>query len=212
MAKKPRNSQPEETKAPRSGKGRKNGATNISSAASGSVVNGTLEDEVLDRVRNYVPLTEPAATALAMQESPEGEALYRDLKGMEMEAMADPDPEDAGLLDLPPEDEIEALPIAPPVRNHSRKQNPGDDQDEVVPVPVRPTGRRTASFSLDDDEEPEYDEDGRPIIDLDHLASVDPGFVTDPVRLYLREISHAPLDRKSTRLNSSHLVISYAVF
>src|SRR5687768_8965564 len=110
MAKKPRNNQPAEKKAPRSGKGSKNGATSISSAASGSVINGTLEDEVLDRARNYVPLAEPAATALAMQESPEGEALYQDLKGMEMESLANPDPEDGALLELPPEDEIEALP------------------------------------------------------------------------------------------------------
>src|SRR2546422_7346283 len=34
----------------------------------------------------------------------------------------------------------------------------------------------------------------------------------DPVRLYLKEIGKVPLDRKSTRLNSSHGYISYAVF
>jgi RNA polymerase primary sigma factor len=205
--KKPRNRQPDEAKAPRMGKGSENGAASVRSNASGSVINGTLEDEVLDRARNYVPLAEPAATALAMQESAEGEALYQDLKGMEMEAMVDPDPEDAELFEMPIAEEGEALTIAVPARNRSREMSEGEEQDEAVPVPVRAMGRRTADFSFDDeDEEPEYDDDGRPVIDLDHLASVDPSFITDPVRLYLREISHAPLLKGEQELDLAHRI------
>src|SRR5438034_3210706 len=59
------------------------------------------------------------------------------------------------------------------------------------------------------------DEDGEPVAEdvaLDLSAGeFDKG--ADPVRLYMREMGRVPLlDRKSTRLNSSHTVISYAVF
>src|SRR2546426_6430491 len=44
-------------------------------------------------------------------------------------------------------------------------------------------------------------------VDLDRFQVVDA-----LLRLLLRELGIDPGDRKSTRLNSSHLVISYAVF
>src|SRR5207253_10382580 len=37
-------------------------------------------------------------------------------------------------------------------------------------------------------------------------------FSVDTTQHYLQEIGTRPLDRKSTRLNSSHVAISYAVF
>src|SRR5438270_6724572 len=80
------------------------------SGPSNSIMNNTDENPVLDRERDYVPAPEPAATAIALAESREGEGLYRDIKGMEMEAQGNPDPEDA-LLEIPPDDEIGALPI-----------------------------------------------------------------------------------------------------
>jgi DNA-directed RNA polymerase sigma subunit (sigma70/sigma32) len=190
-------------------KGRENGASNLSASPANSVVNGTLEDELLDRARDYVPLAEPAATAFALGESVEGEHLYQDLKAMEMESMADPDPQDAALQDLPAPDEMEALPIATngPVRGTNGKRLV-DEEDEAVPVPARPSGRKRTSYALsdDEDEEPEIDEEGRPVIDLDHLAAVDPTSVTDPVRLYLREISHAPLLKGEQELDLAHRI------
>ena len=204
--KKSKSNEPEETEPPSSTKKNKIGATGSGASNAGPVINDMLEDEVTDRARNYTPLDEPAATARAIEESPEGEALYREMKVMEMEAIANPDPEDGELLELPPE-EADALRIAKPTRNPSRSA-PGDE-DDVVPVPVRPTGRRSGSFSLDDeDEEPDYDDDGRPIVDLEQLAAVDPTFVTDPVRLYLREISHAPLLKGEQELDLAHRIAS----
>src|SRR3712207_8354390 len=53
------------------------------------------------------------------------------------------------------------------------------------------------------------------VVCSDCLRDFDNGFrtgmVVGNVRLY-DELAHAPLDRKSTRLNSSHANISYAVF
>ncbi len=159
-----------------------------------SFANGTVEDDVLDRARDYVPLAEPAATAVALAESREGEALYRDLKGMEYEAAASPDPEDTALaLDIAVE--LDSLPIEDPAQPAVLVPLEDENEAKAVRVPAIPASRKTR-FAVDEelwDEEPEIDDDGHPVVDLDHLATVDPGFVTDPARLYLREISLAPL-------------------
>jgi RNA polymerase primary sigma factor len=160
-----------------------------------SYANGTVEDAVLDRARDYVPLAEPAATAVALAESPEGEALYRDLKAMEYEATASPDPEDTALaLDIAVE--LDSLPIEDPAQPPVLVPLEDENEAKAVRVPAIPVSRKprfAVDEDLDKDEEPEIDDDGHPVIDLDHLANVDPGFVTDPARLYLREISLAPL-------------------
>jgi RNA polymerase primary sigma factor len=164
-----------------------------------------MEDELLDKARNYVPLAEPAATALALQESREGEKLYQGLKSMEVEALADPDPEDVELTEVLGADEVEALPIATARAEVGGRRGKNDD-DEPVNVPLRPAmgGRRRASFSLDDDDDDEIEEN--PAADIDNLTNVDPTFVTDPVRLYLREISHAPLLKGEQELELAHRI------
>src|SRR2546423_1286978 len=48
----------------------------------------------LDPALDFEPLLEPAGSALAMAESPEGEHLYREIKTMEYESLQHPDPED----------------------------------------------------------------------------------------------------------------------
>ena len=197
------------TSRPHARKGSKRGASGVTASPRDSIVNGTLDDEVLDRARNYVPLSEPAATAIALQESPEGEALYRDLKALEMESLADPDPEDASLADMPSVGEVEALPIASvlPAPTQRIKRVDGDEEAVPVPVPTRPASRRQSAYDFNDaDEEPEYDDEGRPVVDLERLSNVDPSVVTDPVRLYLREISHAPLLKGEQEMALAHRI------
>ncbi len=108
---------------------------------------------------SYIPEEEPAATAQAQQDSPEGEHLYQEIKELEREANENPDPEDAR-MNVIAADETDT-PRGPLL--HANDMDPTDTADE-------------------DD-----------LTDLDKLAQTDPGFVTDPVRLYLREISRAPL-------------------
>lgn len=135
---------------------------------------------------------EPAATAKAIADSPEGEKLYQDIKAMEHESLENPDAEDI-VLEMPAE-EVEALPITSAIERLAKvsKQEEGD----LVPapkVPLRPAAsRRRTTISLDDDDDDD-DEEESLVSSIDALADLDPGFVTDPVRLYLREISHAPL-------------------
>jgi RNA polymerase primary sigma factor len=164
-----------------------------------------MEDALLDQARNYVPLAEPAGTAFALQESREGEKLFQDLKLMEVESLADPDPEDVELTEVLSADEVEALPIATARAEVGGRHRKTDD-DEPVNVPLRPVmgGRRRASFSLDDDDDDEIEEN--PAADIENLTSVDPTFVTDPVRLYLREISHAPLLKGEQELELAHRI------
>lgn len=108
---------------------------------------------------SYVPEEEPAATEQAQQDSPEGERLYQEIKGLERESAENPDPEDA-LLNVRAADETD-----------TRKR------------PVLSVNDPDVTETADKDD----------LTDLDRLAQADPGFVTDPVRLYLREISRAPL-------------------
>lgn len=183
----------------------------VTDSPAASYANGTVEDEILDRARDYKPLSEPAATAVALAESPEGEALYRDLKAMEYEAATSPDPEDTAMA-LGVAEELDSLPIEDP--DQAPVLVPVDDGEEerAVPVPSMSAGRRAHRDDGDldgidgDDEEPEYDENGHPVVDLDHLSNVDPGFVTDPARLYLREISHAPLLKGEQELELAHQI------
>jgi RNA polymerase primary sigma factor len=160
------------------------------------------QDELAIRSEfGYVSREEPAATAIALQDSPEGERLYRDLKAMESESIQDPDPEDA-LLDMAvmagAATDVEALPISD-VSHMGAMAVAGENNEEEHPkalhaVSARP--RRTAD-AFEEEEEAEEEVSN----DLDALAKLDPGFVTDPVRLYLREISHAPLLKADQELD-----------
>jgi RNA polymerase primary sigma factor len=151
---------------------------------------------------DYPP--EPAATAIAMAANPEGEKLYQEIKKMELEALEHPDPED--LIELPPEDVIELPiegvaeeePVPATVAAAVNGDGAGEDEETeelLLEVPVRPRARRRSVLAFEEEEleEPELEDTEDLVADLDELAKVDPGFVTDPVRLYLREISHAPL-------------------
>ena len=155
-------------------------------------INEDVADVMFGAAPGYTPPAEPAATAIAMQESPEGEKLYRELKQMEIESIEEPDAEDS-LLDMAiASDDLHELPIEDadnvPTPTIRMEREGYDEEMPRARVPLRPG--RTA---LDIDDEEEEDDSHNVEGDLDNLAKVDPGFVTDPVRLYLREISHAPL-------------------
>jgi RNA polymerase primary sigma factor len=122
------------------------------------------EEIALVEKYSYVPMDEPSATEVARQESPEGERLYQDLKEMEREALVNPDPQDALL----------GMAVSANAADGKRAM----DAEMVLPA---------------EDHDLEIAPDENVLTDLDRLAGLDPGFVTDPVRLYLREISHAPL-------------------
>jgi RNA polymerase primary sigma factor len=108
---------------------------------------------------------EAEATARAESESPEGEALYQEIKRMEERATAAPDGDDPPADPAPlPDDAL-----------HLAAGAPGGNG--VTPA---------ARAEEDDDEDEDWTRD-------DELIGVDPAYVTDPVRLYLREISRAPL-------------------
>ena len=164
------------------------------------------DDTRLDPALDFSQLPEPAATRVALSESPEGEHLYRELKEMEMEAMQDPDPEDL-LVQSPLADaEAEADELAPVVSD-GLKLVP-DDDDASLPIPAAISayrGRAPRSIEPEDEEEEEF-EDEDVMVDLDRLAQLDPTFVTDPVRLYLREISKAPLLKAEQELDLAHKI------
>jgi len=135
---------------------------------------------------------EPAATAKALADSPEGEVLYQDIKEMEHESLTNPDIENV-LLEMPATEDVEALPIATTIERLAKVSKESEDDHVPAPkVPLRPASRRRTVLSLDGDDEDD-DEEESLVTSIDALADLDPGFVTDPVRLYLREISHAPL-------------------
>jgi RNA polymerase primary sigma factor len=106
------------------------------------------------------------ATARAEAESPEGEALYQEIKQMEAQAALAPDPAEPLPDPAPLADDALHLATGAPAANGSGPGVPRDEDDE--------------------DEADEWDND-------EDLTGVDPAYVTDPVRLYLREISRAPL-------------------
>jgi RNA polymerase primary sigma factor len=109
---------------------------------------------------------EAEATARAEAESPEGEALYQEIKRMEEQATTAPG-------DAPPPDPA-------PLPDDALHQAAG-----------APTGNGTAPVAHADDDDDDDEDEGW--TNDDELIGVDPAYVTDPVRLYLREISRAPL-------------------
>ncbi|MFL5731872.1 MAG: RNA polymerase sigma factor RpoD/SigA [Chloroflexia bacterium] len=171
----------------------------------------TLDIADLDPTLVYEPLPEPAGSAVAMAESPEGEHLYREIKNMEYEALQNPDPQDiltqTPLGDDAPPDIPELLPIADPPLNI----DPGEDEASSEPVGSAAARNGLAVRHLvparEEDEEEEPDDlDDDDYNNLDRLAQIDPAFVTDPVRLYLREISKAPLLKSDQELELAHKI------
>jgi len=149
---------------------------------------------------------EPAATVKAMQDSPEGEHLYREIKSMEFESMQDPDPEDTVVQTPLAEIEEEVHQLLPITPTGALKLPVDEDvQGADDPPAVARAPRRAMRSHLDDDDDFVVDE-SELITDIDHLASIDPGFVTDPVRLYLREISKAPLLKGEQELDLAHKI------
>jgi RNA polymerase primary sigma factor len=185
---------PEEQASGAKSSGRSKGAraTNANGSSQRAKINDEVAEVMFGPAPGYEPPAEPAATAIAMQESPEGEKLYREIKQMEIDSIEDPDAEDSLLDAAIATGAIEALPIDDPEADTARTiRMDREDYDADSPrvrVPLRP-GRTALDISEEDDEDASPDVE----VDLDHLAKADPTFVTDPVRLYLREISHAPL-------------------
>lgn len=166
-------------------------------------MNGDVEDLLFGSVPGYMPPAEPAATAIAMRDSAEGEALYHDLKEMEFEAIEHPDPEDA-VLDLAGAEGIDSLSIQEPILPQATVRLPEEEASDSVPVsrvPLRSAARRTALDIEEDDDDESLDSHERLTGQIENLSKMDPGFVTDPVRLYLREISHAPLLKSDQELD-----------
>jgi len=108
---------------------------------------------------------EAEATARAEAESPEGEALFQELKRLEALTGSNGTPLLSALDATPVPEEVADLADSGPAL--------------ATPAPAAPA----ADADADEDDNWEGDEN----------AGVDPSFVTDPVRLYLREISRAPL-------------------
>lgn len=165
-------------------------------------MNGDVEDLLFGPVPGYMPPAEPAATAIAMRDSAEGEALYHDLKEMEFEAIEHPDPEDA-VLDLAGAEGIDSLSIQGPILPQATVRLPEEDTSDNPPVsrvPLRSAARRTA-LDIEEEEDEDLDSHEHLTGQIENLSKMDPGFVTDPVRLYLREISHAPLLKSDQELD-----------
>ncbi len=166
-------------------------------------------DKVLISKYAYVPALEPAATAIAMKESPEGENLYQEIKQMEFESQLDPDPEDER-LEMAAADDFPELPADDSLGTISHltvtpgNEANGEHLDAALARISKPERNGKAHYQAED---LEIDED--PLTDLDRLAHEDPGFVTDPVRLYLREISHAPLLKSDQELELAHQIAKW---
>ncbi len=155
-------------------------STRIRQKGGGAHTNGSRlsqEEIALVEKYTYVPMDEPSATEVAREESPEGEQLYQELKEMEQEALESPDPEDARL--------------GAAVNASASKKNGARDGDARL---------------MAEDHDLENSTDDNMLTDIDRLANVDPGFVTDPVRLYLREISQAPLLKSDQELELAHKI------
>src|SRR5438270_5159328 len=102
--------------------GAQNGNKNLTGKHNDLSLFGTLmspspEEADLDPALNYQPLPEPAASAKAIAESPEGDHLYQDIKSMEYEALQQPDPDDVL------------------VQTSITEEIPGD-MEALLPVPV----------------------------------------------------------------------------
>ncbi len=108
---------------------------------------------------------EAEATARADAESHEGEVLYQEIKRMEALAAASPDP---------------AVPLADPA--------PLPDDALHLAAAAAPSNESVPAPPADDD-----DDDDEGWDNAAEVAGIDPTYVTDPVRLYLREISRTTL-------------------
>ncbi len=119
--------------------------------------------------------------ARAVAESPEGEVLFQELKRMETEAATGADL--LNLIESPlPGLSAEADLGLPVEDERSLPAVSGRRPSTARPLPVAPIIEGD-----EEDEEPAWvDEEAA-------MRQVDPAYVTDPVRLYLREISRAPL-------------------
>jgi len=134
---------------------------------------------------------------------------------MEYESLQNPDPEDVlaqpPLTDDPPGEIPELLPIADRPLGIVPDQPEGASPDSA-PAVLNHNGFTPSRFSASDRDDDETDEDDvadefdDDYSDLDRLAQLDPAFVTDPVRLYLREISKAPLLKGEQELDLAHKI------
>lgn len=159
-------------------------------------INEVVADLMFGPAPGYTPPAEPAATAKAQQEDPEGEHLYRELKRMELESIENPDLEDT-LLDAAVA--AEGLDVAAPPIEGRTPLTPAISVARTAGRPAPRVSARAGRASYrrdndeDEDEDVELESHEQLAGHLDELSRADPSFVTDPVRLYLREISHAPL-------------------
>jgi len=159
-----------------------------------------------DFAMNYNSGPEPAATAEALKASAEGEHLYQELKKMEVESLVDPDPEDAAVQGALP-DEVPDVDLLLPLAEEPLKITTDENENERPVRVSAPRGRRARANVLDDEDEEDEDRLAADhLADIDRLASLDPTFVTDPVRLYLREISKAPLLKSDQELDLAHKI------
>ena len=143
-----------------------------------------------------------------MKDSPEGEHLYREIKEMEMEALSNPDPEDAP-VELAMAEDMAELPIAddePERVIRVEAEGSEDDPPGRKVVAAASNGRRGRHPAHGEDEDEDDEEGGDFLSDLDRLASMDPTFVNDPVRMYLREISHATLLKSDQEMELAHQI------
>ena len=214
QTRKARNGKEESAGAEGSGSNRRGASTNEKSGATAGGARRTGEKSETEQLTNeergwlatigYIPMAEPAATAQAMKDSPEGEHLYREIKEMEMEALSSPDPEDAP-VELAMAEDLAELPIsddAPERVIHVEAEGSEDDPPARKVITAANNGKRSHADEEDDDE----DGGGDFLSDLDRLASLDPTFVNDPVRMYLREISHAPLLKSEQEMELAHQI------
>src|SRR5690625_1409460 len=97
------------------------------------------------------------------------------------------------------------------------------DESPVTVTAIFDIGKTNKKFLLFDQDfrvvfrqiitlEPAVDDDGDPCEDLDRLTDWIHQMLDKISRDHRFNIRHLNLDRKSTRLNSSHVAISYAVF
>jgi RNA polymerase primary sigma factor len=203
----PRNKKSESNEAKRSGSALENMHHDITPF--GTLAGPSSNEGELDPALDYEPLPEPAGSAVAMADSPEGEHLYREIKNMEYESLQHPDPEDL-LVQQPlagdmPGEVPELLPIDRPLNIRP------DDEDPPLPeqgsTARRHNGAHTPRLAIrEEEDEDEASEDFEDYADIDRLAQIDPTFVTDPVRLYLREISKAPLLKSDQELELAHKI------
>src|SRR5438067_1551069 len=120
-------------------------------------LNGSGGPDEVDELLDYEHPPEPAATAIALEDNPEAEHLYQDVKAMELEAMQDPDPEDV-LGQAPLEEDIEEL--IPPARSPSDPfHEVGDDAALAVPEEAVAALRRSRMPRQASDEEMALEEE-----------------------------------------------------